>query len=222
MDNEISEMARRCYGYGRWEAPYWFIGPEQGQPREENDDLRIRYDAWRHCGGGELSDCRVFHDALNLRMGRTLHLWHQKEPKLQTTWRRLMLVLMGFLARPTDEDSLKAYQRDRLGSLSGETCVIELSGLPAHSFMTPRDRDPFLRERITVISERMCACKPAWVVIYGVGTKKAWERGGGCSPDDLRQSQSTILEFTPHPSRPSRPAAYWVARGKRLRQVATT
>jgi hypothetical protein len=38
------EMARECYGYGRWAAPYWFIGPEQGQG---HDDLRKRYHVWR-------------------------------------------------------------------------------------------------------------------------------------------------------------------------------
>src|SRR5258706_3790994 len=32
-----TDIARRCFGYGRWEDPYWFIGPEQGQAREEND-----------------------------------------------------------------------------------------------------------------------------------------------------------------------------------------
>jgi hypothetical protein len=31
LDKAEEEMARECYGYGRWGAPYWFIGPEQGQ-----------------------------------------------------------------------------------------------------------------------------------------------------------------------------------------------
>lgn len=26
----MSRMARDCYGYGRWDAPYWFIGLEEG------------------------------------------------------------------------------------------------------------------------------------------------------------------------------------------------
>lgn len=30
MHDRILEMAKRSFGYGRWEAPYWFIGPEQG------------------------------------------------------------------------------------------------------------------------------------------------------------------------------------------------
>ena len=29
--SDLSEMALRWYGYGRWDCPYWFIGPEPGQ-----------------------------------------------------------------------------------------------------------------------------------------------------------------------------------------------
>jgi hypothetical protein len=46
-DEPFREMALGCYGYGRWGAPYWFIGPEQGQSRRENDDLRPRLEVNR-------------------------------------------------------------------------------------------------------------------------------------------------------------------------------
>ena len=129
----IDEMARRCYGYGCWDAPYWFIGPEQGQGRAENNDLRRRVEAWLHFGGGELSDCRDFHDRIGEKS------WHCNKPKLQQTWRPLMLLLATFLERPADNESLRTYQRDKWGTLSGETCVIELSGLPASSLKIPRN-----------------------------------------------------------------------------------
>jgi hypothetical protein len=213
MDDRIREMARRCYGYGRWEAPYWFIGPEQGQALHEHDDLEARCEAWLTLGGGELSDCQAF--SYLIREKR----WHRETPMLQNTWRRLMLLLMAFLQRPTDNENLKTYQRDRWGRTNDETCVIELSGLPANNFDVPRERGLFRPERISVICERMRTYKPELVVIYGVGTKKQWTSGGWYSPDSLRRLQSTILEFTPHPSRPSRKDAYWVAQGQRLRQL---
>ena len=168
-------------------------------------------------GGAELSDCRAFYDFINCKAGRIIHEWHQERPRLQRTWKCLMLLLMAFLGRPIDNESLKTYQRDRWGSLNGETCVIELSGLPANSFSVPRDRGLFRQERITAICERLRTYKPALLVIYGVRTKYLWEAGGGYSPDALSQVQSTILEFTPHPSRPTRPDSYWIGRGERLR-----
>jgi hypothetical protein len=224
MENEIREMARRCYGYGRWEAPYWFIGPEQGQARNENHDLKLRCKAWLHCGGGELSDCFAFHDFMNREAGRLISEWHrEKLPPLQPTWRPLMLLLMAFLARPTDYESLRAYQRDRWGMLNdGETCVIELSGLAANSFAVLRNRDEFRSERIAVIRQRIRTYKPALVVSYGKKDKKHWEEiSEGAFPDDgIRRVDSTILAFTPHPSRPTRSREYWTEWGERLRQVA--
>jgi hypothetical protein len=223
VDQQIREMAWRCYGYGHWEAPYWFIGPEQGQVREENDDLKLRCEAWLHFGGTELSDCRAFHDYINQKAGRLIHPWHQQRPlqRLQSTWRRLMFILMAFLERPTDDQSLYTYQRDNWGMIDGETCVIELSGLPANSFAVRRNRREFRSERIAVIRQRMHTHNPALVVMYGKQDKKHWEEisEGAFPPNGIQRLDSTILAFTPHPSRPSRPPKYWMEWGERLRQV---
>jgi hypothetical protein len=64
MDEGIREMAGRCYGYGRWDAPYWFIGQEQGMARDEKNNLKPRVEAWLYLGGCELSDCREFHERI--------------------------------------------------------------------------------------------------------------------------------------------------------------
>jgi len=40
------EMGSGCYGYGRWEAPYWFIGPEEGQSPGKNNHVKLRYKAF--------------------------------------------------------------------------------------------------------------------------------------------------------------------------------
>src|ERR1700741_2319450 len=61
MDYEL-EMARRSYGYGRWDAPYWFIGPEQGKGRAEPSGNSQRVNAWRKLGENELCDCLDFHE----------------------------------------------------------------------------------------------------------------------------------------------------------------
>jgi hypothetical protein len=55
MDNSINGMALRSFGYGRWDAPYWFIGPEQGQGRgEENDSEKLRFGWTKSVGQGQL------------------------------------------------------------------------------------------------------------------------------------------------------------------------
>ena len=56
----MEEMARNCYGYGRWDAPYWFFGLEEGM----SGTLEERIEAWQHLGEGGLSDCRLFHERI--------------------------------------------------------------------------------------------------------------------------------------------------------------
>jgi hypothetical protein len=46
---------------------------------------------------------------------------------------KLMLSLMTFLRRQSENKSLRNYERDEWGKLSGETCVIEFSGLAAQN-----------------------------------------------------------------------------------------
>ena len=79
----IGKMAQHCFGYGRWDAPYWFIGPEQGQRRVENGDLGARLSAWVKLGSLELCDCAEFHREIDE------HEWH-RDGKLQSTWKRLI------------------------------------------------------------------------------------------------------------------------------------
>ena len=76
MDDGIRKMALRSFGYGRWEAPYWFIGPEQGMGDPAYDSLLVRVKAWRELGACELCDCREFRLIGEKR-------WHHENPKPQ-------------------------------------------------------------------------------------------------------------------------------------------
>ena len=214
MDDPQDEMARRFYGYGRWNAPYWFIGPEQGMSRRENNDINLWAEAWKELGSRDLNDCREFlHRIGEMR-------FHFRDPvALQSTWRPLMMLLMAFLKMPTDTESLRAYQRDRWGSLTGETCVIELSGLPANNSKVPRERELFRQERIETICHKMHTYKPALVVMYGKKDQKHWEQIAGrmLVPDSVQKLGSTMITFTRHPNNHGRKNADWSNLGERLR-----
>jgi hypothetical protein len=169
MDEDIHEMARRCYGYGRWDAPYWFIGLEQGQGQKENNDLALRLRAWHELGSPELCDCQKFHSAINE------HRWH-RDGKLQSTWRPFILLLLTYLKKSTVPESLRRYQRSEWGRTNGETCVIELFGLAANNLTVVRDRKSFQHERIQRICEMMLESHPELVVMYGTSEKESWEQ----------------------------------------------
>jgi hypothetical protein len=46
MDDTKALAARSWFGYGRGEAPYWFIGMEPG-----GSDDHASYEAWKQLGG---------------------------------------------------------------------------------------------------------------------------------------------------------------------------
>src|SRR5205823_14350276 len=63
----ITAMARDFFGYGRWDAPFWFIGPEQGQKRQESNDLGARCRIWQEMGSPEVLDIYEYHCRLGYR-----------------------------------------------------------------------------------------------------------------------------------------------------------
>lgn len=226
MNSGIHEMAEGCYGYGSWTAPCWFIGPEQGMSSNEN--IQRRVDAWVELGREELSDCCQFH--MHIREMR----WHGEPPKLQKTWKQLMLLLMAFRGTPLDlevrEDKTKLcrYQQDHWGRANDESCVIELSGLPAHCYESsekqrhelfePDQFDSIRQRRIAVIRKRILQYQPKLVVMYGLKEREYWERIASVAKEFPPQTKGPIFTFATHPvSFQGVQNSYWTELGQRLR-----
>ncbi len=225
MDKVTIEMARRNYGYGRWDAPFWFIGPEQGMASWEENNLSRRAKAWADLGRRELNDCREFHRRIGEKR------WHFKKlANLQPTWRPLMLLLMTFLEpeRAADKDTLRNYQRDKWGALddkSGETCVIELSGLAAPNLNETQDSGQHLQQRIEFIISRIRDHRPSFVVMYGLKQKDSWEKIAGTTfppePKSFVRRGATVLALARHPTaRNSEGNKYWMKFGRNLHEFA--
>jgi hypothetical protein len=225
MEEAEKELASRCYGYGRWDAPYWFIGPEQGQARWENDDLTARFEAFRKLSKDGLSDCRSFHNEIHETR------WHREDPPavLQPTWKFLILALKAFLQDSTEKECRRSYQCHRWGSSEGETCVIELSGLPATNFNVPRQRE-VRQERLKFIHRKMTSFHPRFVIIYGKTQIPHWKRFWQEKAVVVRNSGGiarlafTKAAFAPQPTAPWRNSEYksaneyWFSLGQKLRQ----
>lgn len=216
MDDRLElEMAQNCFGYGRWDAPYWFIGPEQGKGSDESDDNLRRARTWQRLGSAELCDCLEFHKEISDLS------WHSGRPRLQPTWRPLILLLKAFLNEATGIENLREYQRDRWGRAhQGETCVIELSGLAARNYRVQIDRERFRRERVEVIRQRMMRWKPVFVVMYGVNERPSWEEiaGRALVRDCVIKAGPTMIAFAPHPQEHGRRNVDWINLGLKLRK----
>jgi hypothetical protein len=220
--HDVLDMALKHYGYGRWDAPYWFLGPEPGMNGREND-LKERASTWIELGRGELIDCKEHH------LGFGESDWHRPPPptppaaRLQPTWRQLIRLLLATCdGTPPDNEDIRDYQRNRWGvkNENGETCVIELSSLAAPKLAAPGEHDLFRKERIQVIRERMDKHKPAFVVMYGVGQKHHWEEIAGAAfpTNSILKVGPSVLAFAKAPTSFGLPNSYWLDLAKKLRR----
>ncbi len=214
--------AERWFGYGRWDAPYWFVGMEPG-----GDDTHASYDAWLALGAGELIDCRSHHQWELETKGidnPDWTKWHRRErPNVtQSTWRSLIQALLAFKGEPSDLESVRVYQRDRWGMLADETAVIELNALHAPSSAARVDRETHRPQRIRTIRERMAQFRPTFAVFYGNGYRPSYEQivGGPFGEDGFARSGNTICALVPHPARSGKSREWWDEFGQRLHSTS--
>ena len=212
-------MAEDFFGYGRWEAPYWFVGPEAGMAKA-GDTLELRYQSWKRLKCAPVVDCAAHH------RGFGFPKWHQDRPPTQATWRQLIRLLLAYKGFPTDTESIRNYQRDRWGSSYGETCVIELSGLPAPNMRTERDRTSFLAQRIERIREALMAARPSpqFIVMYGQGNRAEWDQIAqqAFDADGFCWTGNTVAVIATHPVTMGLGNEYWAKLGQKVRQAVDT
>jgi hypothetical protein len=222
----ILDMALKHYGYGRWDAPYWFIGPEPGQhgcngTEKRRVDLGKRCEAWIQLGRGELIDCKEHH----LGFGETK--WHREVPPplIQPTWKQLIRLLLAYChGKKPHLDDIRSYQQKCWGTENGETCVIELSSLAAPGMDAPGPHGLFREQRIEEIRKKIRRHKPRFVVMYGVRQKRFWEAIASApfstAPDIITlENGTTLAVFANHPvDSVGVSPHYWLQLAKTLRQ----
>ena len=217
--------AERWFGYGRWDAPYWFIGKEPG-----GSDDPEQYASWERLGAPELLDCRE-HD-LDCAADGKVGQWHGGDrPRLQGTWRPLIAMTLAFEgADAYDEDAVRAYQDARWGTRSGNTAVLELSAIAAPSVAHAEAlRLTHLDDRISMLRRRIAEHAPKFVVFYGLGTDPVYNKpyldhwstiaGRELVVDEPVVVGQTIYVAERHPVAHGTTNAHWVELGKRLRSI---
>lgn len=228
LNSAEARAAESWYGYGNWSASYWFIGPEPGMAKDEGENLRERCEAWVKLGCPELLDNRDHHRAFGLNKwhARTSRMvipvdGHSMRPPTQSTWRRLITVLLAFKGERSDNDAIGHYQAAEWGSANGETVVAELSALAANSLAVGRDRDAFRHERCVHIRERMLENKPKFVLMYGLGASPWFVQIAGSSfHSGFAWSGDTLCALVEHPTaRPGKSAEWWIAKGQEMREM---
>jgi hypothetical protein len=221
MESAKDLAARSWFGYGRWDAPYWFIGMEPGG----SDDV-ASYESWQRLGGGELIDCRQHH------LDSGFMKWHGDDQHgTQPTWRRLIQTMLAFEGLPARLDDVLRYQHDGWGCMSDDTAVIELGALHAPSLGAEVDRTTFRGERVAILRERLLEHPPIFALCYGYGFRKQFERvvGAVFDIDGFAWCGKTLCVLAPGPTShlhgkptPWASADWWIALGQRMSAIVAT
>lgn len=221
LDDALIRMyARTLYGYRSYDAPWWFVGMEEGGG-DDLDKVRARLYAWDRRGRRELEDLAEFHRAFS--EGR----WFDGDrPPTQRTWRSLIRILLAAGGGKVPLEAVRRYQVERLGRDGGETALLELLPLPSPSIdrwsyhewtSVPQlsDRGSYLRyyapRRAAYLRRKREEHRPLVVVYYGLhgNYQRWWECISGVSLNDhnvegqrvrVGRDPGTIFVVIPHPN----------------------
>jgi len=235
LDSELVERFIATFaGYGNVAAPYWFIGMEEGGDSSD-EALEDRLRVWRERG------CLAIEDLHDYHIETGLANYVGSFPKLQTTWKQLIRILLTAEDRDADTDSIRTYQGNELGRRDGETALLELYPLPAAGLahwpygeltLLPylRDRKTYLRtlevKRIRHLQRLIDEHQPSVVIMYGTTYREQWERLHGswlraeAEPELFRGRRgSSQLLLIKHPAAKGVTNDYFVAVGNYVRQL---
>jgi hypothetical protein len=233
-DDLLASYANSFYGYGRYEAPYWFIGLEEGSDGSV-EEIQRRLVVWREGGCQELEDAWDYH----VRIGAE-HLTRER-PKLQSTWKQLCRIVLVGTGQPSDTESLRHYQKHHLGRRDGATCLLELLPLPSrntgewqywkasrlsHLASRRAAQQYYAPRRVLHLRQRIAQYRPAVVVFYGATNRTWWTEIAGVPFERVGDAalysataQDTLYLITTHPTfRQPAPTAYFEAVGQVVRE----
>jgi hypothetical protein len=231
-DSESSDFSRRCFGYGRWDARCWFVGPEQGKGRSEGADISPRFRAFMELESEGLCDSKEFH----ARIGQLYYfekIGKAKHPRFQNTWRRNILTLLAYrnVLEPGEAGSLQARmfqanswgRRDDSQDKQFQTCVIDLCGLPAQNLKISSDRITFRAERLQEIHRKIEEHQPEFVVVFGKSQHQYWRELWASRPGMVSTSEghyrlgNTKIAFATQPTALGQTDREWIELGQMLR-----
>jgi len=116
--NELEHLLN-FVGYGRLEAPVWFLGMEEAGGGEANLRARLKFRT--------MEDCAEAHRLL----GITKHHWGRRV--IQRTWRGMCYLMLKLDNQATDAENIRNYQAESLGRFGGQTLLVELMPIPKSS-----------------------------------------------------------------------------------------
>ncbi len=224
QEQPIKHWMDNFYGYGSWDAPFWFISYEEGGgdlPEEVAERLNYFYQAYP-AATATLCDIRQLYRNVSVKLnGRRAGLFQNlydyrfgNQAVSHTIWQNLMRFLNGYLEHNIGDEL--EYQKDSFASSTtpGEA-LLRLFPLPApnnhgwyYSWLD-LPQFPFLKSReqyqqhlydnrVQTILHHIRAHNPEVVLMYGMNNINALKRSvQGVFPDVRFKMMKAVKQQVP-------------------------
>lgn len=191
-DALVDRFAGNFFGYGRLDAPYWFVGMEEAGGATL-DEVSERLNAWDQLGAHTVVDAADFHDRVRDSRGPLGRIF-RADGRIQPSWGPLIRFLLRMQGSSTSRSCVRAAQAREWGRQNSETCLVELLPLPSQSaddwhynnwsespWLATREayEARFLLNRITQLRGLIGQHHPQVVLFYGTRYLPHWSEIAG-------------------------------------------
>ena len=233
-DQLLEAFMNGFYGFGNYQAQYWFVGMEEGGGNTL-DAISRQLDIWDGWGRKELIDVAEYAREMNITR------WYGERPKLQPTWKHLIRIFLTAEGKSVDAETMRQYQKNLWGTEEGNTCLLELLPLPAPSisswlygeistlpYLASRKtyREYVMPLRIAHLKNRIMQYQPKAVVLYGSGYDNYWKAIAGIESWEKSSegvsfavNNSTIFIPSKHPVAHGATNEYFYSIGKLIKEL---
>ncbi|HEU5289400.1 MAG TPA: hypothetical protein VFU05_02080 [Cyclobacteriaceae bacterium] len=204
----LQHWINHFYGYGSWNAPFWFVGYEESGgdlPEEVAEKLNYFYKVHAPVTEPTLCDIRELYREVVFRIegprAKKFANFHDHrfgpDAVLHGFWKNLIAFKHSFQNKKLPDPL--TYQQEKFASSSSQEALIQLYPLPAHSHAwyygwLDLPQFPFLKsrasyqqhvyqQRVSGIFNQMKSHKPELVLMFGM--------------DNIINLKSSALEFFP-------------------------
>lgn len=173
-DKVLENFMHRFLGYGSFNSDFWFIGMEEGSSNSF-EEINARIIHWENGGQKELEDVAKYHEKLGID-----HFFTEP-PKNQSTWNKLIRILLAYEGVDPSLKAVKSYQKTSLARGNSNNCLLELFPLPARKstdwiyskiskveWLSSREeyKKHLINYRIKLLREKIHQHAPKLVVLY--------------------------------------------------------
>lgn len=212
---DLNKYLEGFLGYGSKSPKIIFVGMEEGGG-ETLENIETRLKIWPKYNQSSLVPLKDFSIDLGYQD------FFKNNPRSQITWRALIKILLSIEKKDTSLNSVKEFQKNKLGAQRSNHALIELMPLPSPStnkwpystidnlpFLSSRESyfNYLIEKRINLLKAYIDSSNPQLVLFYSYTYLEHWEKISDTQFNDIQpndflygKNDNTHFVISKHPA----------------------